>query len=235
MTKTTNLFLFVAISAILIASPLAVNDAFAAHKPSHNSNAGGVPDLQNQVDRLDGHVTVLKEQADWFETEMLSMDLRVSELEESTTSVDSFFDVFFGVNPDGTPESTPDSFFDIFTDLGEDPSLAPDSFFDIFTDLGESTSRADSFFDVFFDRIPESPEKNQVDSFFDVFFDIEVRSQDNEKAIAELREDLDAHIEADGDLDSTNELQTIDEIRGLHERIADLEQRLADLESEPES
>lgn len=101
MTTTTNLFLFVAISAILVASPLAINDVFADHKSSHTSNAGGVPGLQTQIDTLDG-------QSDSFFDAFF--DIFVDTEEQS--AVDSFFDIFLDVDGNRI-----DSFFDIFTEI----------------------------------------------------------------------------------------------------------------------
>lgn len=98
----SSLLLFLAISTILVSGSLSV-DIFADHKQSHQSNAGGVPSLQSQVDKLDGHVTVLKEQADINS--------------ESTARADSFFDVFFDVELYAV-----ESFFDIFTELQDDVS-----------------------------------------------------------------------------------------------------------------
>ncbi|NNM02345.1 MAG: type VI secretion system tube protein Hcp [Nitrosopumilus sp.] len=99
---------------------------YAEHKPGHQTNSGGLGELQKQVEENTGHVTVLKGQADSFDTEILSMDLRVSSLEESQTSVDSFFDIFTELY------SSPDSFFDIFVDAS---GQRIDSFFDVFTEI----------------------------------------------------------------------------------------------------
>lgn len=107
-------------------------------------------ELQTDVDRLDGHVTVLKEQD-------------VPDLQESATRVDSFFDVFFDVDVSTGERNTPDSFFDIFTTVEPDgTTTTPDSFFDVFIEIDArdghvtvlkeqvdaNTARMDSFFDV---------------------------------------------------------------------------------------
>ncbi|QLH04270.1 hypothetical protein C5F49_02275 [Nitrosopumilus oxyclinae] len=99
---------------------------YAEHKPGHQTNSGGLGDLQKQVDENSGHITVLKGQADGFDTEMVQLQARASALEESQASVDSFFDIFIEFY------ESPDSFFDIFTDASGNRI---DSFFDVFTEI----------------------------------------------------------------------------------------------------
>jgi len=124
--------LFLAISTILISSPL-IGNAFAADKPTK---------LQKECTKEFEKKDPLKYSK---ECELLSL---INE-NQPNPQADSFFDVFFDV-------FTVDSFFDIFTELqttNDAQQSQIDSFFDIFTELQASDesqqSQIDSFFDIF--------------------------------------------------------------------------------------
>ena len=102
---------------------------YAEHKPDHQTNSGGLVELQKQVDENTGHVTVLKGQAD-------DLNGHVTVLK---AQVDSFFDVFFDIDVGATSY---DSFFDIFVDAGEERTV--DSFFDIFVELDQRDQHFDT-------------------------------------------------------------------------------------------
>ena len=110
MNMSTNSILAISLIAVLLIGVVSFDDAFADHKPSHQSNAGGVSNLQTQVDEntasvdsffdvftelqtdvdtIYGHVTVLKGQSDPF-----------FDVFYETFSVDSFFDVFTELQTD---------------------------------------------------------------------------------------------------------------------------------------
>ena len=91
MTKTTNSLLFLAIATVLIASPLALNDAFAA---KGDDNGQPFQELQTQIDDL---------------------EQRIGDTEPDPR-VDSFFDVFFDVF---TVDSFFDVFFEIDTQVDQ--------------------------------------------------------------------------------------------------------------------
>lgn len=110
------------------------------------------------------------------------LDERLTEIEESQTNVDSFFDVFY-------ENYSVDSFFDIFVDL----QTNVDSFFDVFFDVetprdncGEGEERV---YNPDLKQWECGPE-NQVDSFFDVFYDITVTSDRHTQEISDINQRL---------------------------------------------
>ena len=135
----------------------------------------------------------LQEQVDELDTEMVQLQGIVSDVEESTTRADSFFDVFFDVEAYSV-----DSFFDIFTELQADVDRIDghvtvlksqtDSFFDVFFDIDVSTGERntpDSFFDIFVDAGEE-----RIDSFFDIFTELNATDEDLQAQIDALEERL---------------------------------------------
>ncbi len=121
MTKTTNLFLFLAIATILLASPLAVDHAFADK------------DDEKEDKNKDDKLTKLQKEC--------------SKEPKNPSKIKPDCELLNLIN-ENQPNPQADSFFDVFFDV---ELYSVDSFFDIFTELQQSSTRADSFFDVFFD------------------------------------------------------------------------------------
>jgi len=116
MTNKTSLIFFVATAAILLASPLAIDDAFAA-----KGDPNGQP-----FQELDERVTALEQSN--IPDSFFDIFFR-----DTTAGFDSFFDIFV----DAGEERTVDSFFDIFTELHNDVEELKGGTEDINIGIGE--------------------------------------------------------------------------------------------------
>ncbi len=139
---------------------------------------------------------------------------------------DSFFDIFI----DPVTGAARDSFFDIFVELDQrdrsvqteilsmnlrsvDPSTGnlPDSFFDVFVDLGELQAEQDARIaaDEALQSSLDSEAQARIAADESLQNNLNAEISDRQAADDALQDNLNSHIAADGDLDDTNEIQSL--------------------------
>jgi|APSaa5957512535_1039671.scaffolds.fasta_scaffold21355_3 hypothetical protein len=231
MTRTTNLFLFLAIATILLTSPLAADYAYAdKDNDKTDKKDNKQTKLQKECSKEPKNPSKIKP-----DCELLNL---INE-NQPNPQADSFFDVFFDIY------TTPDSFFDIFVDTSTG-THAVDSFFDIFTELSVHEIDIQEIQTELLALELRGTDPNtglRPDSFFDIFTEISVHDADvlridTELVALDLRGqscnvgDVVTGIDADGQIlcapDQQGGLGNVqDEIDAKNIQIADIENQIA--------
>jgi hypothetical protein len=159
--------------------------AYADHKPGHQSNAGGVPDLQTQIDEnaasIDSFFDVFVDAGE-LDAEQQA---RIAADEDLQSQVDSFFDVFTEISVHDADIDTVQTEIVALQLRGDNQQSQIDSFFDITVGLQR---QIDSFFDVFTEVSVHDADIDTVQT------EIVALSLSSEQGDTDLQRQLDGHV-----------------------------------------